>query len=101
MPDITLDAAPLKLVPAKRSARQARKAQPAANKNAECAKILIQFAGVSYTPTQVLGDQKIFDEVWHVAVKLTHPDPNSGRGGADFNKVITARDRIKTLKGWL
>jgi hypothetical protein len=35
-----------------------------------------------------------------VAVKRTHPDANNGRDGADFNRVINARERIKMLKGW-
>jgi hypothetical protein len=67
---------------------------------AECAKILIKHACVNYSTTQVLANQSIFDELWRVAVKRTHPDANPGRDGTDFNRVITARDRIKTLKGW-
>ncbi len=66
----------------------------------ECAKVLIQNACVGYFPSQVLGDQKVFDSVWREAVRRTHPDTNGGRDGGDFNKVITARERIKTLKGW-
>jgi hypothetical protein len=67
---------------------------------AEMAKILVKHACVTYAPSEVLGDQKIFDEVWRVAVRRTHPDANPGRDGADFNRVINARERIKTLKGW-
>jgi hypothetical protein len=76
---------------------------PAAGANdevAECAKILIQHASVGYTTTQVLGSQTVFDSVWREAVRRTHPDANPERGGADFNRVINARERIKTLKGW-
>jgi hypothetical protein len=72
----------------------------ATDEAAECAKILIQHACVTNFPSQLLGDQKIFDEVWRVAVKRTHPDANPGRDGVHCNRVITARDRIKTLKGW-
>jgi len=72
----------------------------ATDEAAELAKILIRDACVTYFPSQVLGDQKIFDEVWRMAVKRTHPDANPERNGADFNRVITARDWIKTLKGW-
>jgi hypothetical protein len=66
----------------------------------ECAKILIEHASVNYAPSQILGDSNVFDEVWRVAVKRTHPDTGVGGNGADFNRVITARERIKTLKGW-
>jgi len=71
-----------------------------ADEAAELAKLLIQHAGASYAPSQLLGDQKVFDEVWRVASKRTHPDLNPGRGSADLDSVIDARDRIKTLKGW-
>lgn len=67
---------------------------------AELAKILIKHASVGYFPSQVLGDQKIFDSVWREAVRRTHPDTNNGRDGGDFNRVLNARERIKTLKGW-
>jgi hypothetical protein len=36
--------------------------------------------------------------VWRVAVKRAHPDANNGRDSSDFNRVITVRDRIKTLE---
>jgi len=62
--------------------------------------VLFQNACVSYSPSQVLGDQKLFDEIWRMAVKRTHPDFNGERDGGDFNRVINARERIKTLKGW-
>jgi hypothetical protein len=39
-------------------------------------------------------------EKWREAVRRTHPDTNNSRDGADFNRVINARERIKTLKGW-
>jgi hypothetical protein len=76
---------------------------PAAGANdeaAECARILIQHACAGWTTSQVLNDQKLFDSVWREAVRRTHPDANPGRGGADFNRVINARKRIKILKGW-
>jgi hypothetical protein len=73
---------------------------PAADEATVCAKILIENACVTYSPSQVLGDQKLFDEVWRVAVKRTHPDTNQGRDGGDFNRLINARERIKTLNGW-
>lgn len=66
----------------------------------ECARILIQHACVDHYPSQVLGDQKVFDSVWREAVRQTHPDTNNGRDSGDFNKVINARERIRTLKGW-
>ena len=66
----------------------------------ECAKVLIQFASVGYAPVQVLSTLSLFDSVWREAVRRTHPDTNNGRDGSDFRKVIDARDRIKTLKGW-
>lgn len=66
----------------------------------ECAKVLIQHACVSHFPSQVLGDRKVFDSVWREASRRTHPDLNTGRDGADCKKVLAARDRIKTLKGW-
>jgi len=66
----------------------------------ELAKILIKHACVGWTTSQLLGDQKLFDSVWREAVRRTHPDTNSGRDGGDFNRVINARERIKTLKGW-
>jgi hypothetical protein len=67
---------------------------------AELAKILIHHACIAHFPSQVLGDQKVFDSVWREAVRRTHPDANNGRDNGDFNKVINARERIKTLKGW-
>jgi len=67
----------------------------------ECAKILIRHAAVSrYTPEQVLNNQAFFDSIWREAVRRTHPDTNNGRDSGDFNRVINARERIKTLKGW-
>ena len=76
-------------------------AASAVDEAAECAKILIQRSGyVRYTPAQILSSQSVFDLVWREAVKRTHPDTNQGRDGGDFSRVITARDRIKALKGW-
>lgn len=75
-------------------------AAAATDEAVECAKLLIQHACVGYFPSQVLGEQKLFDGVWREAVRRTHPDTNNGRDGGDFNKVINARERIKTLKGW-
>jgi hypothetical protein len=72
----------------------------ASDQATECAKILIQHACVTYAPSELLSDQGLFDEVWRVAVKRTHPDSNGGRDGGDFNRVINARERIKSLKGW-
>jgi hypothetical protein len=66
----------------------------------ECAKILIRNACVTYFPSQVLGDQKVFDGVWREAVRRTHPDTKNGCDGDDFRNVINAREQIKTLKGW-
>lgn len=66
----------------------------------ECARILIRYASVGTETGKVVMDQKVFDQVWREAVRRTHPDQNPGQGGADFNNVITARDRLKTLKGW-
>ncbi len=66
----------------------------------ECAKILIEHACTSFTPSLVLANQSVFDSVWREAVRRTHPDMNNGRDGGDFNNVINARERIKTLKGW-
>lgn len=66
----------------------------------ECARILIIHACVACTSGQVLNNRSLFDSVWREAVRRTHPDTNNGRDGADFNKVINARDRIKILKGW-
>jgi len=72
----------------------------ASDEAAECAKILIKHACVGYTTSQVLASQSVFDSVWREAVRRTHPDTNASRDGADIRNVITARDRIKTLKGW-
>jgi hypothetical protein len=72
----------------------------ATDEAAECAKILIQHASVGWVPAQVLERRELFDTVWREAVRRTHPDTNKGHDGGDFNRVITARDRIKTLKGW-
>jgi hypothetical protein len=73
----------------------------ASDEAAECAKILIHHACATYAPSVVLGSQSVFDSVWKEAVRRTHPDTNNGCDGGDFNKVIDARERIKTLKGWL
>jgi len=75
-------------------------ASGAADEAAECAKVLIRHACASHTTSQVLNDQRLFDSVWREAVRRTHPDTNNGRDGSDFNNVINARERIKTLKGW-
>lgn len=72
----------------------------ATDEAAECAKLLIQHACVGYFPSQVIGDQKIFDAVWREAVRRTHPDTNNGCDGGDVSNVINARERIKILKGW-
>ncbi len=66
----------------------------------ELAKILIEHACTSFAPSLVLANQSVFDSVWREAVRRTHPDTNNGRDGGDFNNVINARERIKTLKGW-
>ena len=67
---------------------------------AECAKILIRFASVGFTTGQVMADQNIFDLTWREAVRRTHPDTNEGRDRDDFAQVMTARDRMRELKGW-
>lgn len=67
---------------------------------AERARILIQHASVGYTTSQILGDQQIFKQVYAEAMRRTHPDTSPGRDIADFQNVVNARDRIKTLKGW-
>lgn len=66
----------------------------------ECAKVLIEFAESAFKPSDVLAGEFIFDCVWKKAVQQTHPDTNPGRDAADFRRVLDARDRIKTLKGW-
>jgi hypothetical protein len=55
---------------------------------------------VNFTPSRILEHQTLFESTWREAVRRTHPDTNNGRDGADFRNVISARDRIKTLKGW-
>jgi hypothetical protein len=72
----------------------------ATDEAAECARILIQHASVGYTTSQILGDQQIFKQVYAEAMRRTHPDTSPGRNVADFQNVVNARDRIKTLKGW-
>jgi hypothetical protein len=67
----------------------------------ECALTLIRHASVGFTTSQVLGDQKVFDSVWREAARRTHPDTNDGRDGNDFNSVISAREKIRVLKGWI
>jgi hypothetical protein len=79
---------------------QMRMEQMTLDYSAEWAKVLIKHAGAASRPSQVLNDRQVFDSVWREAVKRTHPDTNNGRGGDEFKKVMAARDRIKTLKGW-
>jgi hypothetical protein len=66
---------------------------------AKCARILINHASVSYTISQILGDQQIFKLVYAEAMRRAHPDASHGRDVADFQNVVNARDRIKILKG--
>ncbi|MGH9766093.1 MAG: hypothetical protein ACREAB_01560 [Blastocatellia bacterium] len=66
----------------------------------ECAMVLIRHASVGYVPSQVLNDQQLFKQVYAEAMRRTHPDTNSGRNSGDFNQVLTARDRLRQLKGW-
>ncbi len=49
----------------------------AVDEASECAKILIRHASVGYFPSQILGDQKVFDATWREAVRRTHPDTNN------------------------
>jgi len=72
----------------------------AIDESVECARVLIQHACVGVDTAKLLGAQSVFDSVWREAVRRTHPDVNHGRDGSDFHKVISARERIKTLKGW-
>jgi len=57
-------------------------------------------ARVGYFPSQTLNDQKVFDSVWREAVMRMRPDPNPGQDSLDFRRTLTARDRLKQLKGW-
>jgi hypothetical protein len=61
---------------------------------------LIQQTSVGYTTSQILGDQQIFKQAYTEAMRRMHTDTSLGRGVADFQNVVNARDRIKTLKGW-
>jgi hypothetical protein len=72
----------------------------ASDEAAECARLLIQHACVGVDTARLLGDRNVFDSVWREAVRRTHPDANGGRDTGDFNRVINARERIKTLKEW-
>lgn len=71
----------------------------------ECAKILIQFASRTAPDSVVLDTERIlsvqaaFDQAWKFAVSAAHPDKPSGNA-EDFKVVISARDRIRQLKGW-
>lgn len=64
----------------------------------ECAKTMIMYCGFETDTAKVLREREEFDRVWRAAVLGTHTD--TGGDVEAFQKVMTARDRLKKLKGW-
>lgn len=78
---------------------------PAASQDDEaiaCAKTLVFHANVSTPIEQVVNDRDTYSTVWRVASLRTHPDTQiEGKTIDDFRAVMSARDRLGILKGWV
>lgn len=75
---------------------------PAANSADEAvqhAQTLITHSGLASTIAKVITDPLEFDRVWRAATHRAHPD--HGGSNEAFHEVITARNRLKQLKGWV
>lgn len=73
-------------------------AASAEDESVKCAKVLIFYCGVPTDTAKVINSREEFDRIWRAAARVTHPD-RGGEAGL-FDKVITARDRLRALKGW-
>ena len=72
------------------------------NEATSCAKVLILHANVSTPVENVLNSQIEFNAVWRMASRRTHPDTKvEGKTVDDFRAVMSARDRLGILKGWI
>lgn len=67
----------------------------------QLAMVLCRYAAVDDKHAgKIAADRTLFDQTWREAVRRTHPDSSGVQGATDFHRVINARERIKTLKGW-
>lgn len=66
----------------------------------ELARKLVDLACVGDLPSQILTDKRRFEAVATEALRRNHPDTSNGYVEG-FQLALSARDRIRELKGWL